>query len=218
MISNYIFPFNTCEAVATSFPLQPWSFIVNLASSMMLVCMALSACRKPVRNLILMFALFELYHAASHAIHLQHMRYVIHFIVYGMTYTLILAMRSLIGYVPKLTIVLVSYTVVIDLSVVIATGGTGLAMIFSGLSIMAMAVLSFINEMPSDIARMFVSVMSGGLGVLFLLFANESFNCEWMLNTKVFPYHAIIEVWGLILFALFSGIFLLWEQFVILRV
>ena len=87
----------------------------------------------------------------------------------------------------------------------------GVWTIFTGLSIFAFIIFGSIDKLSPQFQNSLPLFISGLL-LLFILFVNENINCDKMLKYHKFPYHAIIEVLGLIMFVALSKQFLNWEK------
>jgi hypothetical protein len=87
----------------------------------------------------------------------------------------------------------------------------GIWTIFTGLSIFAIIIFGSIDKLNSQF-KSSIPYFLIGLLLLFILVVNENRNCDKMLEYHIFPYHAIIEVLGLIMFVALSKQFLYWES------
>jgi hypothetical protein len=214
MADGYTFPFDTCEGSNSGAAIaQPWSFAVNLVSAITLAALACMARTSHVRVLLLVFALFEAYHAYSHARHTSYGRVVVHVIGYVMSLTMWWVVHRLLqlNSVPTRVFAVVAVAITLDVAAYLMTWGHGLWTIFTGLLVLAAVVAGHWNLMPTWVRVRFGWLLVG-MGVLGLMFYNEQRNCRAMLAQRRFPYHAIIEVWGMLLFVILAFTFLHWER------
>lgn len=84
-------------------------------------------------------------------------------------------------------------------------------MIFTGLSLPVVIVISYYNLYPKYIKKA-IPYLIGLLIIIGMVLINEKINCENMMKYAKLPYHAIIEIIGMILFTLLSYVFLQTEK------
>lgn len=175
--------------------------------------MSVYAITAKVRVLLWTFALFELYHAISHAAHYLAHRHVIHAIWYAMVLASWVAIHGLAGlaWVPYLPGVLIGSAVALDVAMYAYTHGDGIGTILTGLLVLSAVVFGHWAYLPA-LVRHGVLMISLGMVVLFLMIVNEQRNCERMQRRKRFPYHVLIEVVGLVLFVALASVFLRWDR------
>jgi hypothetical protein len=211
----YVFPFNTCEVPDNnSLVKQPASALINLISTIILFYLATKAQTIHVSFLLFCYGLFELWHTFSHVVHLKnkHMQTnVVHILGYLIAFSSLWCIQELSGKVnSRLFYKILAIIVLIDLYTWVEIKGVWT--IFTGLSIFAFIIFGSIDKLSpqfKDILPYFIL----GLLLLFMLFVNENINCDKMLEYHIFPYHAIIEVLGLIMFVALSKQFLHLESY-----
>jgi len=210
---KYTFPFNTCETIHDNTIAQPVSTIINLLSAAVLSVMVLFANHLYTQILFIIFAAFEFYHALSHTRHRHYDKYVIHILSYILAFSLWYTIHALVrlDHMPLLPVILISVAILADIVAYTLTRGHGISTIITGLLVISVAAMSYWPYMPKRIRIRFITLIAG-IGVLILLFINEMVNCNLMLKYKRFPYHAIIEIWGLLLFILLGTTFISWES------
>jgi hypothetical protein len=79
------------------------------------------------------------------------------------------------------------------------------------LSLLAFIIFSSYNKLPKFF-RKAIPFLAIGLIILFALELNEAYNCEKMLEYMDFPYHAFVEIVGLLLFTSLTYFFYKWEK------
>lgn len=202
---TYVFPFHTCERPGSHFPAQPWSFAVNLVTSLVLFALAAATKRWSLRLALLSFALFQAAHALSHAMHVPGTIQLnaMHVLAYGMAGATLWAILDLTRHThgpPVLqpwVIGLLVFLVVLDL-VSVWTQKT-LWMLSTGLAVIAAAILTQWMRFPRD-GQVGLSILFVGMLVLMLLIWIESKHCDRLLDrwpsSFPLPPHAIVELWS----------------------
>ena len=209
-VNKYIFPFSTCEKVdIASWVAQPWSAFVNALSTIILLAMMFIARSPVVKLAILSYAMFEAWHTFSHMVHIpgESQTLVVHILGYVMTFTTLAAIITLSGSgMPPLWFLLGLVVIIVtDIALFIWVGG--LPIIISGLAVFAFIILANYKILPAHFYYL-LPYFIVGLAVLIALFVNESYNCRWMMEARQLPYHAIVEVVGLVLFTMLGWCFL----------
>ena len=87
-----------------------------------------------------------------------------------------------------------------------------LYMVFTALTLPVVIVISYYNLYPICIKKA-IPYLIALLIILGLVLINEKINCLNMMKYAKLPYHAIIEIIGMILFTLLSYIFLQTEKY-----
>lgn len=174
---SFEFPKDTCEKKEARernvFPHQPYSFIVNILS-LVVIFVYLSITRDIyVRFLIFTFILFQAWHAFSHFVHIENSTLqsnMTHFLIY----LLVLASIIVIPYLahtehilsPSAGIHLPVIVLLFILDMWILTHVKGLWMIISGLSVLAYVYVAQVHAIPKEIVNYFF----GAIIFLFLTF------------------------------------------------
>ena len=211
----YVFPFNTCEVPDNdSLVKQPVSAVINLISTIILFYLATKAKTTHVSFLLFCYGLFELWHTISHIVHIENNKYlqtnVVHILGYLIAFSSLWSIQQLSGKVNSMLFYkILAIIVLIDLYTWVEIKGVWT--IFTGLSIFAFIIFGSIDKLSPQFQNSLPLFISGLL-LLFILFVNENINCDKMLKYHKFPYHAIIEVLGLIMFVALSKQFLNWEK------
>lgn len=215
---SYTFPFDTCEPLRRDLPvLQPWSFLINAASTLILLVAALFFARTPaVRAVLLAYAAFEAWHAYSHGVHVQAhdglQMFVVHMLGYSMTVFTYLAISHLAGDYGIDPVYAAAIAAAVATDVYLYVCKKGVWTIFGGLAVMAVVVSANLHKTPPVLRPLLVGVMVGVIALL-VLFVNEAYNCGRMTRRLgQLPFHAAIELWGLLLFSGLMIFFLSWER------
>lgn len=220
-MSSFVFPFTTCETPlgggggSTPMIQQPWSTAVNLILFAVLLVVALTHCNMfPAKLVLGTYAIFELWHAVSHAVHIpgQFQTNVVHILGYAMSAATLFAIIRLTDKKQEIAIYfwfVLGLAVAVDLYLFFKV--KGLASVFSGLAILAVVFFGCLPILPEWVLG-FCPYFAAGLIAIGLLFVNETYNCERMMAEWRAPYHMIIEVVGLAMFSMLAYIFVRLEK------
>ena len=196
---EYTFPFHTCEKPTKGIA-QPYSALFNLFNTMMIFYFLLYTQKWYTFLLLFSICIFEAFHLLSHIIHIKGpiQINITHVLAYFMNIAFFCAFSSSTHKVPSLLFMIYLFIVVcidiysfFNLSFVYYLTTTSL--IYFSL------LFYYFPYLPSKVQKNIYSII-GLIGVVILLFLNESLNCKKMLSVYSFPYHIIIESVGIFLF------------------
>jgi hypothetical protein len=200
-MSEYTFPFNTCEKPNKNGIAQPYSALFNLINCIIIFYFLLKT--KQTYTFILLFSIlcFELFHLFSHIVHVNGSIQIN--ITHSLTYFMNLAFfYAFYCYTNKLP----SYEFVFYLIALICLdiySIFNLTIIYYLLSqsvIFISLLLYYFPLLPKFIQNSVYQIIFF-VGIILLLFLNEKYNCEKMLKMySHFPYHILIETIGILLF------------------
>jgi len=215
---GFTFPFDTCEPLQRNGrrPVQPVSFVVNLASTTFLLysCVAVAS-TFAVRLVLLAFAAFEAWHTASHFQHLHvHPRLqtrVIHCLGYFVYTSIFAAVLMLSGdyRMASWAVCVLVTAVAFDALCYNVIGGV--YVVIGGVTVFLATFLATADKLPSEFWRAAPFLIAGATTVLALL-ANEARNGRRMLAFFPLPYHALVEAVGFALFVKLTRLFVDWER------
>jgi len=135
--------------------------------------------------------------------------YIIHSITYVIIIALITAISFISGKPPNIPIIFA--VIMLDMFILYNYIGTVYNAI-SGINIWIVVLITGLwNVKLPAIVRQLLPILLILFGVVIILFFNEKYNCQAMMNAYPFPYHTAIEIVGLIISALFAYIFILLE-------
>ena len=207
------FPFNTCE-VRGEIVDQPYSASINILSCIILLYLLSQAKHIQIQFFILSLFIFQAYHAYSHLFwneneySLQHV-YIIHSTSYIIIIALITALSFISGKPPNIPIIFAA--ILLDIFLLYNYIGT----VYNAISGINMWVIILItglwNVKLPGVVKQLLPILLMLFAVIIVLFFNEKYNCDAMMNAYQFPYHIAIEICGLIISSLFAYIFLLLE-------
>ena len=208
------FPFNTCE-VRGDIVDQPYSASINILSCIILLYLLSQAKHIEIQFFILSLFIFQAYHAYSHLFwneneySLQHV-YIIHATSYIIIIALITAISFISGELPYIPIILAA--ILLDIFILYNYIGTVYNAI-SGINIWVIILITGLwNVKLPEVVKQLLPILLMLFVVIIVLFFNEKYNCDAMMNAYQFPYHIAIEICGLIISSLFAYIFLLLEK------
>ncbi len=198
----YTFPFSTCERPCENGIAQPFSSAVNIIIVLFLIYCLFQAKSIQLKYVFFSFILFELWHTMSHMIFIAGniQQSVVHFLAYNIAFGTLFALLYLSkSSLNVYQITLLAIVVLFDIIVCMNYGGV--YMILSG-TLIFIAILLCVYSKYST----FITYYIIGLIALALLFINEAVNCRFMLQYwPNFPFHIIIELYGLLLFYVLSS-------------
>lgn len=207
-MSEYTFPFDTCEKPNKNGVAQPYSALFNIINCLIIFYFLLKT--KNIHTFILLFSIlcFELFHVFSHMVHIKGS------IQINITHSLTYFMNLAFFYVLySYTNVLPSYGFVFYLIALIIFDVYSifyLTIIYYLLSqsiIFISLLLYYFPLLPKFIQNSIYQIIFF-VGIIILLFLNEKYNCKKMLEFYPdFPYHIFIEIIGIVLFYIISSNF-----------
>jgi len=213
-MTEIYFPFNTCEEPnKKSYVAQPISAFINMITCLILIYFFLQAKTSIIRLLILSFILFEIFHTFSHITHIDGtiQSNIIHGIWYFLSFMVLIASIKITKQYPNIYTILILLTIII-IDINLFFQANKLYMVFTALTLPVVIVISYYNLYPICIKKA-IPYLIALLIILGLVLINEKINCLNMMKYAKLPYHAIIEIIGMILFTLLSYIFLQTEKY-----
>jgi hypothetical protein len=207
------FPFNTCE-VRGDVVDQPYSASINILSCIILLYLLPMSKHIEIQFFILSLLIFQAYHAYSHMFWSKNEESLIHvYIIHSITYVIIIALITAISFIsgkpPNIPIIFA--VIMLDMFILYNYIGTVYNAI-SGINIWIVVLITGLwNVKLPIIVKQLLPILLILFGVVIILFFNEKYNCQAMMDAYPFPYHTAIEIVGLIISALFAYIFILLE-------
>ena len=212
---NSFFPFKTCEIPnKDSIIKQPFSAFLNILSCIILIYFIIIAKTFTVKLCIFSFLLFQLFHAFSHSFHIEGniQTIIIHILSYILSITSFYTLFILTKKNPSYYIIFILIIIILIDIYIFLNKNNSILGIFSGFSIITITYLSFYKFFPKIIKTLFKYILLG-LFILSLFILNEKLNCNIMISYANLPYHAIIEIIGLILFSCLGYMFIIWDYY-----
>lgn len=207
------FPYNTCE-VRGDIADQPYSASINILSCLILLYLLSLARHIEIQFFILSLFIFQAYHAYSHLFWGDNEYSLVNvYIIHACSYLIIIALITAISFITKQppNIPIISAVILLDIYILYNYMGTVYNAI-SGINIWVVVLITGLwnARLPAVVKRL-LPILLMSFVVIIGLFFNEKYNCDAMMSVYQFPYHIAIEIFGLIISALFAYIFLLLE-------
>uniref|UniRef100_A0A6C0EBS7 Uncharacterized protein n=1 Tax=viral metagenome TaxID=1070528 RepID=A0A6C0EBS7_9ZZZZ len=207
-MSEYTFPFNTCEKPNKNGIAQPYSALVNLINCIIISYFLLNTKSTHTFILLLSILCFELFHVFSHTIHINGSIQIniTHMLSYAMNLAFFYAFYCYTNIFPSNEFIFY-LVVLVGLDVYSMLNLTIIYYLLSQSIIFISLLLYYYPLLPKFIQLSIYKIIFF-IGVIILLFQNEKYNCEKMLKIYPnFPYHTFIEFVGIILFYIISSNF-----------
>jgi hypothetical protein len=200
-MSEYTFPFNTCEKPNKEGIAQPYSSLANLINCVIIFYFLLQT--KHTYTFLLLFVIlcFEAFHVFSHSIHIlgSIQINITHALSYCINFAFLFFFYNYVKKLPSIPFILF-YVFLIFCDIYAFCNMNVVYYIFSQ-ALLFLSVLFYYypllnRTMKEKINIIFVIIIS-----IIILFLNEKYNCEKMLDVYPhFPWHILIEILGIILF------------------
>ena len=200
-MSEYTFPFNTCEKPNKNGIAQPYSALFNLINCLIILYFLLKTTHNYTFALIFSLLCFELFHVFSHVIHISGsiQTNITHFITYFINLAFIYVFYSYTNKFPSYQFIL--YLIALVCFDIYSLFYLSVVFYVISQSIIMISILFYYAPLLPKFIKQCVYQIIFFVGVIIALFLNEKYNCEKMLKFYPdFPYHIFIEVVGIILF------------------
>ena len=200
-MKEYIFPFSTCEKSNKNGIAQPYSAFFNLLNCLIIIIFLLQT--KNTHTFLLLFSIFcfELFHTFSHIIHIKGSIQIniTHSLTYIINIAFLYVFYSYTNKFPRYDfIIYLAFLVFFDIYSVFY-----LSIIYYLLTQSAIFISLLVYYFPllPKFIQISIYQIIFLIGIIILLFLNEKYNCEKMLQFyEHFPYHIFIEIIGILLF------------------
>jgi hypothetical protein len=207
-MSEYTFPFDTCEKPNKTGIAQPYSVFVNLITCSIVLYFVLKT--KNNHSFFLLFSLlvFEFFHTFSHFIHIKgnFLFTITHIAGFLVNISFLNFLYNYTHILPKLYYLLFLFSIL----VLDAYSFLNLSFIYFVLTqiILFVAILYYYYPVLPKEIKSKIQLILLTTGLIYLGFVNEKLNCKSMLNMfPNFPFHVIIETLSIIPIYLLSSTF-----------
>ena len=215
-MSDYIFPFSTCEKHIMEQKMQPYSFAVNLTSTLILLYILINYISKPkykisVATFIATLVIFEGWHTFSHyRIMSGSLQFkVIHSLTYLLTFILAIALRDITKMpLDMWQILIILIIITIDLYF---ANRPGYYAVLTGVLLFITVFSMYIMYIPAEL-RNYVIALSIILVIGVLSFIIESKYCNKLMKYYELPYHLGVELSTMLFLILFSLMIISWSE------
>ena len=207
-MSEYTFPFNTCEKTNKNGIAQPYSSLFNLINCLIVFYFLLKT--KKIYTFILLFSIlcFELFHVFSHCIHIQGSIQIniTHILSYCINIAFLFFFYNYLKKFPSVWFILF-YVCLIFFDIYTFLNMNVVYYIFSQALLFLSVLLYYYPLLPKSIKSK-IHIIFILITVIIILFLNEKYNCEKMMRIYPdFPYHIFIEIVGIVLFYIICSTF-----------
>ena len=200
-MSEYTFPFNTCEKVNKNGIAQPYSLFFNLINCIIILYFLLQTKNNYTFMLLFLILCFELFHSFSHIVHIKGsiQLNIIHLLTYLINFAFFYLFYSYTKKFPNKFFIL--YLIVLVCLDIYSVFNLTIIYYLSTQSIIFISLLLYYYRLlPKNIQNCIYQLILL-IGFVILLVLNETYNCERMLEFYPhFPYHIFIEITGIVFF------------------
>lgn len=200
-MSEYTFPFNTCEKVNKNGIAQPYSLFFNLINCIIILYFLLQTKNNYTFMLLFLILCFELFHSFSHIVHIKGsiQLNIIHLLTYLINFAFFYLFYSYTKKFPNKFFIL--YLIVLVCLDIYSLFNLTIIYYLSTQSIIFISLLLYYYRLLPKIIQNCIYQLILLIGFVILLVLNETYNCERMLEFYPhFPYHIFIEITGIVFF------------------
>jgi len=200
-MSEYTFPFNTCEKPNKNGIAQPYSSLLNLINCI-IIFYFLCKTKHNYTLLLLFFILcFELFHVFSHSIHIlgSIQINITHMLSYCINIAFLFFFYNYTKKLPTIWFIIL-YLLLIFFDIYTFCNMDVFYYIFSQ-ALLFLSVLFYYYPILTKNIKNIINIIFILVLLIIILFLNEKYNCEKMMSIYPnFPYHILIEIIGIFLF------------------
>ena len=207
-MNEYTFPFSTCEKPNKNGIAQPYSSLLNLINSIIILYFLLKTKQNYTFILLFFILCFELFHVFSHSIHIfgSIQINITHILSYCINFAFLFFFYNYVKKIPSISFILF-YIFFILLDIYSFCNMNVVYYIFSQ-ALLFLSVLFYYYSFLSKNIKNKINIIFFLVFLIIILFLNEKFNCEKMMSIyPYFPYHIIIEIIGIVLFYIICSTF-----------
>lgn len=207
-MGEYTFPFNTCEKPNKNGIAQPYSALFNFINCVIVFYFLLKTTHNYTFVLLLSLLCFELFHVFSHMIHISGsiQTNIAHSLTYFINFAFLYAFYRYTNKFPNYLFIF--YLILLVCFDIYSLFYLSVVFYIISQSIIMISVLSYYAPLLPKLVKYSIYQIIFFVVVIILLFLNEKYNCEKMLDIYPdFPYHILIEISGIFLFYIICSIF-----------
>src|SRR5581483_362854 len=178
-MSNYLFPFHTCEIPYNDIHVlaQPYSALVNATISIHLCSQYRKANSIQLKCLFLVYILFEAFHLLSHLIHFQNIEklqfWIMHCLNYLNCFATLWCIQTFCG---KANTILPTIVLVVDIGITLMYQGVW--SIITGLALFCCIICCHYSKLPYAFQSQFLYRLLPAFFLLIAALLNESYHCS----------------------------------------
>lgn len=207
-MSDYTFPFDTCEKPNKKGIAQPYSALVNIINCIIILYF-LSKTKNDYTKILLFFILcFELFHVFSHTIHIQGSSQIkiIHFLAYCINFSLLYFFYKYTKHKPENWFIIL-YILLILFDLYAFTNLNVVYFIITSALLFVFVLFYYYSLLTGQIKNK-INIIFLLVIIAVCLILNEKYNCKKMIAINPnFPYHIFIEIIGIFLFYVICSTF-----------
>ena len=207
-MSEYTFPFSTCEKPNKYGIAQPYSSLLNLINCMIIFYFLLKTKQNYTFILLLCILCFELFHVFSHSIHISGsiQTSITHILSYCINFAFLFFFYNYVNQLPSIWFI-AFYVFLIFVDIYTFFNMNVVYHIFSQ-ALLFLSVLFYYYPLLTKHITDNINIIFFLVILIIVLFLNEKYNCEKMMSIYPhFPYHILIEIIGVFLFYIICNTF-----------
>jgi len=207
-MSEYTFPFNTCEKPNKNGIAQPYSSLVNLINCFVIFYFLLKTTKMYTFLLLFFILCFEAFHVFSHSIHISGsiQTNITHLLSYCINFAFLFFFYNYIKKIPSSWFILF-YVFLIFCDIYSFFNMNLVYHIFSQ-ALLFLSMLFYYYPLLNKNIKDKINIIFFLVILIIILFFNEKYNCEKMMSIYPdFPYHILIEIIGIFFFYIICSTF-----------
>jgi len=207
-MSEYTFPFSTCEKPNKVGIAQPYSSALNLINCIIIFYFLLKTKQSYTFILFFVILCFELFHVFSHSIHISGpiQINITHMLSYCINFAFLFFFYNYVKKIPS-TWFIIFYACLILIDIYTFWNLNVVYYIFCQALLFSSVLLYYYPFLNKNI-KANISIVFFLVTLIIILFLNEKYNCEKMMSIYPhFPYHSLIEIIGICLFYIICSTF-----------
>lgn len=207
-MSNYTFPFSTCEKPNINGIAQPYSSLLNLINCLIIFYFLLKIKHNYTFILLFFILCFELFHVFSHTIHVSGSIQIniTHILSYCINFAFLFFFYNYLQKIPNTWFILF-YIFLIIFDIYTFYNMNVVYYIFTQ-ALLFLSVLFYYYPLLNKNIKNKINIIFVLVILIIILFLNEKYNCERMMSINPnFPYHIFIEIIGILLFYIICSTF-----------
>jgi hypothetical protein len=207
-MSEYIFPFKTCEKPNKRGIAQPYSALCNFINCLIIFYFLLKTKNHYTFILLFFILCFELFHTFSHSIHTPGtiQTNITHIIAYCINFAFLYFFYNYVKRSPSNWFILF-YVVLISVDIYAFCNMNLVYFLFTQALLFLSVLFYYYPFLPKNIKNK-IQIVFLLVTLIIILIFNEKYNCENMMSIYPhFPYHILIEIIGIVLFYIICSTF-----------
>jgi len=207
-MSEYTFPFSTCEKPNKNGIAQPYSSLLNFINCIIIFYFLLKTEQNYTFVLLFFILCFELFHVFSHSIHIDGpiQINITHALSYCINFAFLFFFYNYTKKLPTMWFI-TFYLFLIFFDIYAFCNMNVVYYIFFQASLF-LSVLFYYYPLLAKNIKNKIKIIFFLVLLIIILFLNEKYNCEKMMSIYPhFPYHTLIEIIGIVLFYIICSTF-----------